>query len=135
MRLNLQGWDSLALDGKPLDRDVSAATHAVFANHLESIRVRGLAEISLFVISSGEKSAPPSRMLDLRYYAKKRKLMCRWMLAPTARSPTKRTAQYLDDMARLTRETFDGIATRLGEQTALTQASESIARDLIRLMT
>lgn len=134
MRLNAQGWNSLALDKMPLDRDVSVDTTAIFAKRLAALRIRGMNEIVLFWISSGVKRARPSRLLSLRFA--NYKVMCRLMLAPTARTPRARRRQYLRDMARLAREVLDRMAARLDDDRAkrsLAKAADLIARDLAKL--
>ena len=113
MRLNLQGWNSLSLDGMAIEKDLQFVAWALLRRHLGPLRVKGVAELGLFWISSGEKRARPSSVLGIRYYPSRCVWKCRLMLAPTGRTVRARSAQYLRDMLVLILEVLVAIEVRL----------------------
>ncbi|MBL0220402.1 MAG: hypothetical protein IPQ07_41845 [Myxococcales bacterium] len=136
MRLNIQGWDSLELDGRPVDEKLKRAGRTILDKHLGPARVRGVKDLGLFWIASGEKRARPSRVMNVRYVPAKRKVMCRLMLAPTARTARANNLQYVRDMARLTIEVLTEIEARLaklGTTVDLTACRKAITRDFRKL--
>jgi hypothetical protein len=111
--MNIRGWDELSYGGAKLDRAFKLAAFAILYDVLGPARVRGVKDLDMFWISSIDKKAPPSRVLDLRYVAAKRKITCRLMLAPTGVKGFAR--RYPADMERLTLEVLAGIETRLAK--------------------
>ena len=94
--------------------DLEFAAWALIERHLGPVRLKGVADLGLFWISSGKKRARPSSILGIRYYPATRVWKCRLMLAPTARTVRARSAQYLRDMLALVLEVLDAIEARLG---------------------
>jgi hypothetical protein len=133
MRLDVQGWNSLALDGAPLARELEFAAWAVLEKHIGAARVRGIREIGLFWICSGEKTARPSRLLGVRFLPRN-KVKCRLMVAPKARMLAARNREYLRDVERLTLEVLAAIEARI-DGCDLSRTAKAISRDLARLGT
>ena len=130
MRLNLQGWNSLALDGAPLGDKLEFAAWAILEKHLGPARVRGIRELGLFWICSGEKRARPSRLVGIRFLPGN-KVKCRLMVAPKARTLAARNREYLRDVERLTLEVLAAIEARI-EGCDLSRPAKALARDLGR---
>jgi hypothetical protein len=112
--MNIRGWDELNAGGAELDRAFEHDAFEVLYDVLGPARVRGVKDLDMFWISSVDTKAPPSRVLDIRYFPAKRKVTCRLMLAPVG-GAKGRALRYLKDMERLTLEVLVGIEARLAK--------------------
>ncbi len=136
MRLNLQAWDSLALDAMAVDPGLVRQVDAVLDKHLGPARVRGVADLGMFWIRSGERKARPSRVLDIQYFPARRKVMCRLMFAPVGKTVAARGKELVRDVEQLTVEVLVAIEAKLGKRgiaVDLGKLAAALARDFAKL--
>lgn len=131
MRMNIQGYDSLSFDGKPIDDRVNRKAYAILFDRLGAARVVGVKDLHMFWIKSGEANAGTSRVLGFRYVAAKRIVHCRMIIGLTSKSAVVRNKAFVRDMARLTDEILGRIEDKLDADLAKVRAT--VQRDFEKL--
>jgi len=132
MRMNIQGWDSLAFDERHVDPVMKRKSLLLLYKHLGAARVKGVKDCNLWLVKSGAKKDAPTRVLNVRFTASKGQLYARAIVSVTSPTLKTRNAQYIRALTKVTLEILEQIEAKT--EIDLKKCRAALARDLAKLV-